>query len=71
MVNLFDGGTKDFVGLWEIIHLKISTHFSIRLTKLFEINLKYYSQACSVNHVCNSQGSPVGGGGGGVRFSIS
>ena len=29
MVNLCNGGTKDFVELWEIIHLKISTHFSI------------------------------------------
>ena len=44
MVNLGNGGTKDFVELWEIMHLKIWTHFSIRQTKLFWINLKHYSQ---------------------------
>ena len=44
MVNLGNGETKDFVELWEIMHLKIWTHFSIRQTKLFWINLKYYSQ---------------------------
>ena len=33
--------------LWEIIHLEIWTHFSIRQTKLFWINLKHYSQTCS------------------------
>ena len=44
MVNLGNGGTKDFVELWEIMHLKIWTHFSIRQTKLFWINVKYYSQ---------------------------
>ena len=47
MANLFNGGTKDFVELWEIIHLKMCTHFSIRQTKLFGINLRYYSQTCS------------------------
>ena len=35
MENLRNGGTKDFVELWEIIHLKISTHFNIRQMKLF------------------------------------
>ena len=35
MVHLRNGGTKDFVELWEIIHLKISTHFNIRQMKLF------------------------------------
>ena len=44
MVNLGNGGTKDFVELWEIMRLKIWTHFSIRQTKLFWINLKHYSQ---------------------------
>ena len=44
MVNLGNGGTKGFVELWEIIHLKIWTHFSIRQTKLLWINLKHYSQ---------------------------
>ena len=44
MVNLGNGGTKDFVELWEIMHLKIWTHFSIRQTKLFWINFKHYSQ---------------------------
>ena len=44
MVNLGNGETKDFVELWEIMHLKIWTHFSIRQTKLFWINLKHYSQ---------------------------
>ena len=44
MVNLGNGGTKDFVELWEIMHFKIWTHFSIRQTKSFWINLKYYSQ---------------------------
>ena len=44
MVNLGNGGTNDFVELWEIMHLKIWTHFSIRQTKLFWINLKHYSQ---------------------------
>ena len=27
MVNLYNGETRDFVKLWEIIYLKISTHF--------------------------------------------
>ena len=44
MVNLDNGGTKDFVELWEIMHLKIWTHFSMRQTKLFWINLEHYSQ---------------------------
>ena len=44
MVNLGNGETKDFVELWEIMHLKIWTHFSIRQMKLFWINLKHYSQ---------------------------
>ena len=35
MVNLCNDGTKDSVELWEIIHLKILTYFSIRQTKLF------------------------------------
>ena len=42
MVNLGNSGTKDFLELWEIMHLKIWTHFSIRQTKLFWINVKYY-----------------------------
>ena len=44
MVNLGNGGTKDFVELWEIMHLKNWIHFSIRQTKLLWINLKHYSQ---------------------------
>ena len=52
MVNLGNGGTKDFVELWKIIHLKIWTHFSISQTKLFWINLKHYSQTCSNEHLC-------------------
>ena len=44
MVNLGNGETKDFVELWEVMHLKIWTHFSIRQTKLFSIALKHYSQ---------------------------
>ena len=54
MVNLCNGGTKDFVELWEIIHLKIWTHFSIRQTELFWINLKHYSQSCSNDHLCKT-----------------
>ena len=30
MVNSSTGGTKDFVEAWDMIDLKISTHFSIR-----------------------------------------
>ena len=52
MENLCNGGTKDFVELWEMIHLKISTHFSIRETNLFKIKLKHYSQTCSDDHLC-------------------
>ena len=44
MVNLGNGETKDFVELQEIMYLKIWTHFSIRQTKLFWINLKHCSQ---------------------------
>ena len=44
MVKLCNGGTKDFVELCEIKHLKIWTHFSFRQTKFFWINLKHYSQ---------------------------
>ena len=51
MVNLGNGETKDFVELWEIMHLKIWTHFSIRQTKLFWINLKHYNQTCSNDHL--------------------
>ena len=54
IVNLCNGGTKDFVELWEIIHLKIWTHFSIRQTKLFWINLEHYSQTCSNDHLCRA-----------------
>ena len=54
MVNLCNSGTKDFVELWEIIHLKIWTHFSIRQTKLFWINLKHYSQTSSNDHFCKT-----------------
>ena len=54
LVNLYNGGTKDFVELWEIIHLKISTHFFIRQTKSFKINLKHYSQTCSDDHLCKT-----------------
>ena len=49
MVNLCNGGTKDFVELWEIIHLK-------------SINLNYYSQTCSKDHLCkttNDESTPV------------
>ena len=35
MVNLGTDGTKDFVELWEITHLKIWTHFSIRQAKSY------------------------------------
>ena len=35
MVNLRNAGTKDFVELWEIIDLKISTHFTIRQMEIF------------------------------------
>ena len=51
MVNLCNGGTKAFAVLWEIIHLKIWTHFSIRQTKLLWIKLKHYSQTCSNDHL--------------------
>ena len=44
MLNLRNSETKDFVELSGIMHLKIWTHFSIRQTKLFWINLKHYSQ---------------------------
>ena len=54
MVNLCNGGTKDFVELWEIIHLKIWTHFSIKQTKLFWIKLKHCSQTCSNDHPCKT-----------------
>ena len=52
MVNLRNCETKDFAELWKIIHLKIWTHFSIRQSKLFWINLKYYNQTCSNDHLC-------------------
>ena len=52
MVNLHNCETKDFAELWKIIHLKIWTHFSIRQSKLFWINLKYYNQTCSNDHLC-------------------
>ena len=54
MVNLCNGGTKSFAELWEIIHLKIWTNFSIRQTKLFWIKLKHYSQTCSNDHLCKT-----------------
>ena len=57
MINLCNGGTKDFVKLWEILHLKIWTHFSIRQTKLFWIKLKHYSQTCSNDHLCKTTNS--------------
>ena len=57
MVNLGNGGTNDFVELWEIMHLKIWTHFSIRQTKLFWINLKHYSQTCSNDRLCKTTDS--------------
>ena len=44
MVNLGNGGTQDFVELWEIGDLKIRTDFSLKQTKLLWINLKHYSQ---------------------------
>ena len=44
MVNVGNGETKNFGELWEIVHLKIWTHFSIRQMKLAWINLKHYSQ---------------------------
>ena len=40
-----------FVELWEIIHMKIWTGFSIRQMKLFLIKLKHYSQTCSSDHL--------------------
>ena len=52
MVNLCNGGSESFMELWEIIRLKIWTHFSIRQAKLFWINLKHYSQTCSNNYFC-------------------
>ena len=54
IVNLCNGGSKDIAELWEIIHLKIWTHFSIRQTKLFWINLEHYSQTCSNDHLCKT-----------------
>ena len=51
MANLYNGGTKDFVELWD---LKIWTHFSIKQRKLFWINLKHYSQTCSTDHLCKT-----------------
>ena len=51
MVILCNGGTKDFVELWEVIHLKLWTHFCIRQMKLFWVNLKHYSQTCSNDHL--------------------
>ena len=51
MVNLCNGGTKDFVELWEVIHLKLWTRFCIRQMKLFWVNLKHYSQTCSNDHL--------------------
>ena len=52
MVNLCNGGSKDFLELRENKHLKIWTHFSIKQTKLFWMKLKHYSQACSYDHLC-------------------
>ena len=57
MMNLCNGGAKDFMVLWEIIHLKIWTRFSIRQTKLFWINSKYYSQTCSNDHLFKTTSS--------------
>ena len=54
MVNLCNCGTKDFAEPWEIIHLKIWTHFSIRQSKLFWINLKYYNKTCSDDQLCKT-----------------
>ena len=54
MVNLCNVGTKDFAGLLEIIHVKFYTHFSIKQTKLFWINLKHYSQTCSNDYLCKT-----------------
>ena len=55
MVNLCNGGTKDFVELREIIYLKISTRFfHIKQGKLFEINLKHCSKTCSHDHLCKT-----------------
>ena len=54
MVSLCNGGTKDFVELWEIIYLKIWTRFSTRQTKLFWINWKNYSQTCLNHHLCKT-----------------
>ena len=54
MVNLCSGGTKDFTELWEIVPLKIWTHFAIRQLKLFWINLEYYNQTCSNDHLCKT-----------------
>ena len=54
MVYFFHGGTNDFAELMEIVHLKIWTHFSIRQTNLFWINLKHYSQTCSNNQLCKT-----------------
>ena len=54
MVNFCNGGTNDFVELWEIIHFKIWTHFSIRQTNLFWINLKHCGQTCSNDHLCKT-----------------
>ena len=54
MVSLCNVGTKDFGELWEIIYLKIWTHFFIRQTKLFWINLKHYSQTCSNIQLCKT-----------------
>ena len=42
MVNLCNGGTKDFVELWE----------NYKFEHLNSINLKHYSQTCSNDHLC-------------------
>ena len=47
-------GIKVFVELWEIIHLKIWTHFSLTQMKLFQINLKHCHQTCSDDHPCKT-----------------
>ena len=51
MVNLYNGGAKDFAELWEIMHLNIWTHFLSDKQNYSEFNLKHYSQTCWNDHL--------------------
>ena len=46
LVNLCNGGTKDFVELWKINYTLVE--------HLNSVNLKHYSETCSNDHLCKT-----------------